>query len=977
MSNIPIAGRTRSRSSGFQTLQPGSAATTSLLTPTSISDMAPNQQDNPNQDDEGDASITDLFPSFDQALATFLHDSFNVPKESNSILCEALITSQYKTWSDFLFIENINDLAYQDRGTRTPLLRHAQLNLQQFINFGQHLTEQGLDWEDRNHYTKKAFKDYSDGGVVTNCATLLPDGPGRLTKPIDQLKYESWIRKSRDETTFPVLQNDARYTKALHDKQCAIFWTLVLHVFQSDLSSSCVLSHTTTRDGRQAFFDFVTLHDKSKSKVYHTSIVMQHLLDVDLKSWKDTKIKFITQWFVQLEHLNKLQDPQRLLDYDTVKTHLCKACSSSFQLSEQFCKVNNPPTAQDMIQFRQHETIAISELKNTLLPEATRLDSQASLSQPSSRASVKAHAHDLLSMTQSTYSAITDDITSYLPPIEFDGDYQDYAVYKAGRTPDPSTRLPSAVWQTLSKHDPNSSKPITRRAYEHNTEQNLSPTDEASARAAFHESVGVYKASSQSDNRPLKSSVSPAHPARFLADNPDVLYRKEGSVYVPVGQSSLSAKFHHWSPPDCEPCVSPETPITVYHSSKTNVSTPGYAMVDRGANGCIIGNDACLISKDIPPRYVNVTRINNHQIQNIPIATCGVYSVSNRGPVIVIFHECAYTGQHPSILSSPQMEAYFSQVDDTSIKAGGTQVITTTDGHYTSEEYAWLPHVVMTSDKHWNPSVLDGAYTPHDDIFVQRYPPIANLLPYQDYDKFGAPRGTEQDTSSDVTSFTFCSTTSPVLQALDHHDTSFWLSPADYIHHQVLTAHIQSPTAMNYLSFKPFFGWVSLDWIKATFDNSTKYGSFSISPDGNIFKRFQSPQPAMIVRLFHDDILSDVVYSDTPAVNGGSKLAQVFLGQKSYIIHVEEMQSTADFLPCLQNFVRKWGRPLRLLCDHGSYQSSKSVLDYLKMLWIEPIQTKISDIQAHCQQNQWTTLALHLSMASLHDIHRKSIEPFV
>eukprot|EP00536_Pseudo-nitzschia_multiseries_P003501 jgi/Psemu1/7941/gm1.7941_g len=104
MSDVPIAGRTRSRSTGFQTLQPGSAATTSLLPTT---DMAPDQQNNPTQDDEEDTSITDLFPSFDQALATFLHDSLDVPKESRSTLCEALIASQYKTWLDFLYIENI------------------------------------------------------------------------------------------------------------------------------------------------------------------------------------------------------------------------------------------------------------------------------------------------------------------------------------------------------------------------------------------------------------------------------------------------------------------------------------------------------------------------------------------------------------------------------------------------------------------------------------------------------------------------------------------------------------------------------------------------------------------------------------------------------------------------------------------------------------------------------------------------------
>eukprot|EP00536_Pseudo-nitzschia_multiseries_P010850 jgi/Psemu1/27248/gm1.27248_g len=216
-----------------------------------------------------------------KTLATFLHDSFDVPKESHSTLCEALITSQYRTWSDFLFIEDIDYLTYQDKGAR------------------------GLDWEERDHYTKEAFKEYWSGIVkasrdftanraVANRGTP-PDGSSRSTKPIDKLKYESWIRKSRDVNTFPILHNDAQfehwlvhikaqldangintttfldpdwldtaltgYSKALHDKQCAFFWTLLRHVFQGDFSSSCVLYHQGTRDGRQAYFDFVEFHN--------------------------------------------------------------------------------------------------------------------------------------------------------------------------------------------------------------------------------------------------------------------------------------------------------------------------------------------------------------------------------------------------------------------------------------------------------------------------------------------------------------------------------------------------------------------------------------------------------------------------------------------------------------------------------------------------------------------------------------------
>eukprot|EP00536_Pseudo-nitzschia_multiseries_P016155 jgi/Psemu1/45109/gm1.45109_g len=142
------------------------------------------------------SDLAPLFPSFDQALATFLHDSFDVPQESHSTLCEALINSQYRTWSDFLFLEDIDDLTYQDGDARVPLSRHVQIRLQRFVDFGRRLTEQGLDWEERDHYTKEAFRKYWRGivkanrdstanRVVLNTHGIPPDGPG--TNPIRQL----------------------------------------------------------------------------------------------------------------------------------------------------------------------------------------------------------------------------------------------------------------------------------------------------------------------------------------------------------------------------------------------------------------------------------------------------------------------------------------------------------------------------------------------------------------------------------------------------------------------------------------------------------------------------------------------------------------------------------------------------------------------------------------------------------------------
>ena len=70
------------------------------------------------------------------------------------------------------------------------------------------------------------------------------------------------------------------------------------------------------------------------------------------------------------------------------------------------------------------------------------------------------------------------------------------------------------------------------------------------------------------------------------------------------------------------------------------------------------------------------------------------------------------------------MEAYGNSVDEKSERAGGTQRITTLDGYvlpvdileglpylrtraYTDKEYDKLPHVILSSESDWDPTVFD------------------------------------------------------------------------------------------------------------------------------------------------------------------------------------------------------------------------------------------------------------------------------
>ena len=143
-----------------------------------------------------------------------------------------------------------------------------------------------------------------------------------------------------------------------------------------------------------------------------------------------------------------------------------------------------------------------------------------------------------------------------------------------------------------------------------------------------------------------------------------------------------------------------------------------------------------------------------------------------------------------------------------------------------------------------------------------------------------------------------------------------------------------TPSDIDYQSMQPYFSWITTDLIKATFKNSTQYGFMPSSDCGNIFKRWRAPNPAMNLFRLQDDLLTDKISSNTPAIDGSFTDAQVFFGRKLHILQVERITPSHKFIHCLQDFVNEWGAPLRLLGDHANNQRSHQVMDYLRLLWI-------------------------------------------
>ena len=154
------------------------------------------------------------------------------------------------------------------------------------------------------------------------------------------------------------------------------------------------------------------------------------------------------------------------------------------------------------------------------------------------------------------------------------------------------------------------------------------------------------------------------------------------------------------------------------HANHTNQQ-----LVDRGANGGLAGSDMRVIHKT--HRKINIQGIDNHEVTGLDVVTAATLLNTSQGKVIGIFNEYAYLGKGSSIHSSGQLEWFKTNVDEKSVKVGGTQLITTLDGYSvpllikdglayatslgkpTDQDMDTYPHVFFTAPDEWDPSVLD------------------------------------------------------------------------------------------------------------------------------------------------------------------------------------------------------------------------------------------------------------------------------
>ena len=254
------------------------------------------------------------------------------------------------------------------------------------------------------------------------------------------------------------------------------------------------------------------------------------------------------------------------------------------------------------------------------------------------------------------------------------------------------------------------------------------------------------------------------------------------------------------------------------HANHTNQQ-----LVDCGANGGLAGSDMRVIHKT--HRKINIQGIDNHEVTGLDVVTAATLLNTSQGKVIGIFNEYAYLGKGSSIHSSGQLEWFKTNVDEKSVKVGGTQLITTLDGYSVpllikdgfayatslgkpiDQDMDTYPHVFFTSPDEWDPSVLD-----HDP------PHLDGLDPSQIPDQpFGDPMF---DAYGD---FNEC--------IIDNLNIPLDAPPEDCESYTEISAvftanlHQSSPQEPDWNALCLFFAWTSPCSIKDTFNVTTRHGT--------------------------------------------------------------------------------------------------------------------------------------------------------
>ena len=134
-------------------------------------------------------------------------------------------------------------------------------------------------------------------------------------------------------------------------------------------------------------------------------------------------------------------------------------------------------------------------------------------------------------------------------------------------------------------------------------------------------------------------------------------------------------------------------------------------------------------------------------------------------------------------------------------------------------------------------------------------------------------------------------------------------------------------------------------------------------------KHFKSRFPAFNIPRQSEEVATDTIFSDTPAIDSGVTMAQIFVGKRTLVTDVYPLKSQKQFVNTLEDNIRFRGAMTKLISDYAKVEISNKVKDILRMYhsssWnSEPYHQNQNPAEGrYCTLKSWTNTIMNRSGA--------------
>ena len=169
---------------------------------------------------------------------------------------------------------------------------------------------------------------------------------------------------------------------------------------------------------------------------------------------------------------------------------------------------------------------------------------------------------------------------------------------------------------------------------------------------------------------------------------------------------------------------------------------------------------------------------------------------------------------------------------------------------------------------------------------------------------------------------------------------------------------------------KQIFVGANLETIKKTLEATTQYASRGAVEGTNLRQQVRSPNPVLNIPRRCESVATDQIYSNTPAIGDGTKIAQFFIGVTSKYRSVYSLGKTNKNYPqALMDEVRRRGAMNKIISDGAKNEISKRVMDFCRAMCIDDWHSEKDQQRQNISERgiggtmQWAKVLYNLSNA--------------